>query len=49
MESSSAIAKMLKEYISMEACEKGDVHDDYRHVDDPILGKKGPHKFVDFD
>ena len=44
----SAIEKMLKEYISKEHCE-ADLDNDYRHMDDAILGRKGPYKFVDFD
>ena len=47
-EGTSAIEKMLKEYISKEESE-ADLDNDYRNMDDPILGKKGPYKFVDFD
>ena len=39
---------MLKEYISKEQSE-ADLDNDYRHMDDVILGRKGPYKFVDFD
>ena len=39
---------MLKEYISKEHSE-ADLDNDYRHMDDAILGRKGPYKFVDFD
>ena len=47
-EGTSAIAKMLREYMSKEESE-ADVDNDYRDMDDLILGKKGPYKFVDFD